>query len=217
MAGLGPSAPAQPTSGANWDGSEDEDAQYFNLFREENINGPTRFERPDQVGLRATSAEAVPAAAGCGGWLSIVTLLARPLRARRGSCAASVKVIEGPSYQWQTLTGETRKRLFAGPERKKGYYGYFLEHGWKHPIGPRTTYTTKRGDRWKTGGSTYTTGRAQTIHRRRYAASQMGTTQSKQIPAARGLRHRNGPPTPRATAAAEAAFEAKMKELDSRA
>jgi len=164
--------------------------------------------------LRATSAEAVPAAEDAAA--VVYRDAARAAAPRKtGQLAASVKVIEGRPISG-TLTGETRKRLFAGPERKKGYYGYFLEHGWKHPIGPRTTYTTKRGDRWKPAGSTYTTGRLRR-YTGGYAASQMGTTQSKQIPARPWFEASQRAADARATAAAEAAFEAKMKELDSRA
>jgi hypothetical protein len=28
------------------------------------------------------------------------------------------------------LTGQTRRRLLIGPEKKKGFYGFFLQKGW---------------------------------------------------------------------------------------
>lgn len=67
--------------------------------------------------------------------------------------------------------------LLVGPS-KKAFHAYFVEHGWNHPIGPRITYTTKRGDRWNPAGHTYTTGRLKR-GTGRAAHSQMGTSRSR--------------------------------------
>jgi len=165
--------------------------------------------------LRATSTEAVPAAEDAAA--IVYRDAARAAAPRKtGQLAASIKVIEGRPITG-TLMGETRKRLFAGPEKKKGYYGYWLEHGWKHPIGPRITYTTKRGDRWNPAGHTYTTGRL-----RRYtgkaAHSQMGTESFKWIKSKyKGWFEKSQRAADaRAMAAAEAAFNAKLAEIDGR-
>jgi hypothetical protein len=45
-----------------------------------------------------------------------------------GQLASSVKVFE--SQDRKALTGQTRRRLLIGPEKKKGFYGFFLQKGW---------------------------------------------------------------------------------------
>jgi hypothetical protein len=49
---------------------------------------------------------------------------------RTGQLASSVKIFE--SRNRKTLSGQTRLRILIGPEKKKGFYGYFLESGWVH-------------------------------------------------------------------------------------
>ena len=44
-----------------------------------------------------------------------------------------------------------RRRLLIGPTKKKGFYGFFLDKGWRHPLGPRVTLSTRRGKVFTTG------------------------------------------------------------------
>lgn len=66
-----------------------------------------------------------------------------------GDLAGSIKIVE--SQDRQQMTGNPRKRLLIGPTKKKGYYGFFLDKGWRHPIGPRARLTTRRGKVFLTG------------------------------------------------------------------
>jgi hypothetical protein len=169
--------------------------------------------------LRATSEEAVPVAENAAA--VVYRDAARAAAPRKtGQLAASVKVIEGRPAKG-VLYGETRRRLFAGPEKKKGYYGYFVEHGWKAPTGPRVTYTTTRGDRWNPAGHTYTTGRRRRVEsmvsrQGGRTASQMGRTSYKKIDAKPWFHRSQRNADSSAARAAETAFEGKMSELDSR-
>jgi hypothetical protein len=45
-----------------------------------------------------------------------------------GQLASSIQVFE--SQDRKSLTGQTRRRLLIGPEKKKGFYGFFLQKGW---------------------------------------------------------------------------------------
>jgi HK97 gp10 family phage protein len=45
-----------------------------------------------------------------------------------GQLASSIRVFE--SQDRKALTGQTRRRLLIGPEKKKGFYGFFLQKGW---------------------------------------------------------------------------------------
>ena len=47
---------------------------------------------------------------------------------RTGQLASSVKIFE--SQDRKTLTGQTRRRLLVGPDKRKGFYGFFLQKGW---------------------------------------------------------------------------------------
>jgi hypothetical protein len=47
---------------------------------------------------------------------------------RTGQLASSVNVFEGRDRK--ALSGQTRRRLLVGPEKRKGFYGFFLEKGW---------------------------------------------------------------------------------------
>ena len=163
--------------------------------------------------LRATSEEAVPAAEDAAAIVYRDAALAAAPR-KTGQLAASIKVIEGRPQR--ALTGSTRNRLFAGPEKKKGYYGYWLEHGWKMPTGPRLTYKTRRGDRWNPAGHTYTTGRRWRISGAGAAHSQMGRANYKQIPARPWFYASQRAADSQAVQAAETAFNAKMEELNNR-
>jgi hypothetical protein len=45
-----------------------------------------------------------------------------------GQLASSVTVFE--SRDRTALSGQTRRRLLVGPEKRKGFYGFFLQKGW---------------------------------------------------------------------------------------
>jgi hypothetical protein len=45
-----------------------------------------------------------------------------------GKLASSIQVFE--SRDRKALTGQTRRRLLIGPEKRKGFYGFFLQKGW---------------------------------------------------------------------------------------
>lgn len=77
--------------------------------------------------LRRISPEAVPAAENAAAKVYLAAAVAAAPR-RTGQLAASIRIIEGKAKK--ALTSETaRRRLFVGPEKRKGYYGYWREKG----------------------------------------------------------------------------------------
>ena len=59
---------------------------------------------------------------------------------KTGQLASSVKIFE--SQNRKTLSGQTRLRILVGPEKKKGFYGFFLEKGWISSRGRRRRVAT---------------------------------------------------------------------------
>jgi hypothetical protein len=57
-----------------------------------------------------------------------------------GQLASSVQMFE--SRDRKALTGQTRRRLLIGPEKKKGFYGFFLQKGWIWSKGRRKRSAT---------------------------------------------------------------------------
>ncbi len=47
---------------------------------------------------------------------------------KSGQLASSVRIFEG--IDRKALTGSIRRRLLIGPEKRKGFYGYFVDVGW---------------------------------------------------------------------------------------
>ena len=47
---------------------------------------------------------------------------------KSGQLESSVRIFEGVDRK--ALTGSIRRRLLIGPEKRKGFYGYFLDVGW---------------------------------------------------------------------------------------
>jgi hypothetical protein len=45
-----------------------------------------------------------------------------------GQLASSVRIFE--SQDRKALSGQSRRRLLVGPDKKKGFYGFFLQKGW---------------------------------------------------------------------------------------
>lgn len=91
------------------------------------IRGFDELRRNTERLCRAIEDEAVRAAEDAAA--AVIKAAVRASAPRRtGALAASVAVFEGKDRR--ALTGLTRRRLLVGPEKRKGYYGYFVEHGW---------------------------------------------------------------------------------------
>lgn len=145
--------------------------------------------------LRATSAEAAPAAENAAAAVYRDAAIAAAPR-RSGQLAASIKIIEGRPLK--SLMGETRQRLFVGPEKKKGYYGYFIEKGYT---------ATGRATRAKTGRRSARNATA-TTH------GQKGISGGRHIPGRPWFAPAIAGADSRAVNAAETAFDVKLKQLD---
>jgi hypothetical protein len=50
---------------------------------------------------------------------------------KSGQLESSVRIFEGVDRK--ALAGSIRRRLLIGPEKRKGFYGYFLDAGWSVP------------------------------------------------------------------------------------
>jgi hypothetical protein len=57
-----------------------------------------------------------------------------------GQLASSVRIFE--SQDRKVLSGQSRRRLLIGPEKKKGFYGFFLQKGWIWSKGRRKRAAT---------------------------------------------------------------------------
>jgi hypothetical protein len=57
-----------------------------------------------------------------------------------GKLASSVQVFE--SRDRKALTGQTRRRLLIGPDKRKGFYGFLLQKGWIWSKGRRKRTAT---------------------------------------------------------------------------
>jgi hypothetical protein len=82
---------------------------------------------------------------------SVVAIIRGAAPRDTGDLAKSIRVVE--SKDKKALVGGGRRRLLIGPTRKKGFedYGYLVDHGWKHPKGPRVIMKTRRGRTIVTG------------------------------------------------------------------
>jgi hypothetical protein len=80
---------------------------------------------------------------------AIVEMVEAAAPRRSGDLARSVEIVE--SHDRRQLAGDTRRRLLVGPTKRKGYYGFFLDKGWRHPIGPRARLSTRREKAFLTG------------------------------------------------------------------
>jgi hypothetical protein len=120
-----------------------------------------------------------------------------------GALAASVEAVE--SHDRRQLTGDTRRRLLIGPTKKKGFYGFFLDKGWKHPKGPRVTLQTRRG-------RSFTTGRRQrSAHGNTH--SQRGVSGYRQITGTKWFSRLAPNMESAARSAGEAAFASKINRI----
>lgn len=125
---------------------------------------------------------------------------------KSGQLAKSIKIIKG--RKTRSLIGTGRERVFVGPEKRKGYYGYFLEKGYRLPAGSAQQFETRSGRRFTTRRIART-GRGA-------AHSQRGLTSFKQIPPRPWFEPAVRSAEGSATSAAESAFDRKLYELDSR-
>lgn len=112
-----------------------------------------------------------------------------------GQLRSSIKIIEGKDKsQLSVGVGEAgRRRLFVGPEKKKGYYGFFVEKGYK-TAGPKRIKRTASGN----------------------THSQSGVAARRQISAHSWFEPAMRSAEASATQAAESAFNAKLQELNGR-
>jgi hypothetical protein len=120
-----------------------------------------------------------------------------------GDLARSVEIVE--SHDRRQLTGDTRRRLLIGPTKRKGFYGYFIDKGWKHPKGPRVKLQTQRG-------RAFTTGRRQ---RPAYGNthSQRGVSGYTKVTGTKWFSSLASRMESTARAAGEAAFESKVNRI----
>jgi hypothetical protein len=168
------------------------------------IEAATEFEALRKL-LEATSRETVAAAEDAAAAVYREAIAAAAPR-KTGELAGSVEVVE--SKNKTVLTGDARRRVLVGPTKKKGFHGYFVEKGWKHPIGPRVTLATRRGRAITTGR------RARAAHANTH--SQRGVSGYREIPGRPWFKAAVRNADARALAAAEQAFNAKLNELNSK-
>jgi hypothetical protein len=111
-----------------------------------------------------------------------------------GQLRESIRVIKSnKSSLFSSLQGNVTQRVFVGPEKKTGYYGYFVEKG------------------HKTAGRRRIARRAtQTGH------SQRGSTKSNSIAARPWFERAIQSAESRAIEAGQNAFNQKLEEIDSR-
>jgi hypothetical protein len=100
-----------------------------------------RFSKVVQVEALTAAEEAAANA--------VVKIVEAAAPRKTGDLADSVKIVE--SRDRQQMTGNSRRRLLIGPTKRKGYYGFFLDKGWRHPVGPRARLATRSGKVFLTG------------------------------------------------------------------
>jgi hypothetical protein len=112
-----------------------------------------------------------------------------------GRLRKSIAIIEGKDTGVLStgFGGTTRRRLFVGPEWRKGYYGFFVEEGHK-TAGPHRVRRSRSLD-----GRTH---------------SQSGVETSKMVSARPWFEPAINASEPKALQAAEAAFNTKLQELN---
>lgn len=157
--------------------------------------------------LEATSAEAIPAAQNAAAQVyqqaarsaAPVETSGNPFGKNRnvtpkhpGQLLESVKIIQGREIKKLAMgKGQPLRRLFVGPEKKKGFYGYFLEHGW-------TATGPKRRERTATKNT----------------HSQKGVSGGRRIQRPPWFEPAIKSSDSAAVSAAETAFNQKLRELD---
>ena len=153
--------------------------------------------------LVATSTEAVEAAdmAAADVYYRIIQGAAPVLKADTpspghpaGQLRASVKIIKSARTKLlSTMQGNVTPRIFVGPEKRAGYYGFFIEHGWV-ATGPRRRQRAAVGN----------------------THSQRGVTGGHKVDAHPWFEPAVQQAESQAVQAAHTAFSAKLQELDSK-
>jgi hypothetical protein len=144
--------------------------------------------------LGKTSTEAIPAAEDAA-----AVVFRNALRAaapvKSGQLRSSISIIEGKDKSALSMEvgGSRRRRLFVGPEKKKGFYGFFLEKGHKTP-GPRRVARPATGN----------------------THSQSGISSSERVGATPWFEYAINSAESRALQAAETAFNQKLQQSDKR-
>lgn len=143
--------------------------------------------------LASMPREAIPAAEEAAAQVLVdAARAAAPVQS--GQLRRSIGIIRGRDRN--TLVspiGDSARRVFIGPEKRKGYYGFFLEKGHK-TAGP---HRVKRG----TGG---------------IAHSQSGVATQRMVPARPWFEPAIKSAEQSALTAAERAFNSKLEQLNSR-
>jgi HK97 gp10 family phage protein len=138
--------------------------------------------------LESIPEEAVPAAQDAAAEVfKAAAIAAAPVES--GQLKGSIKIFKSKN---RNLTGREFTRVLIGPEKKKGYYGFFLEKGW-------TATGPKRRGRKAT----------------KSAHSQRGVSGGRKIPDKPWFEPAMRQAEARAEQAAESAFEAKLRQKDS--
>ena len=66
-------------------------------------------------------------------------------RGETGQLSKSVKIFKSKPKGLSVSSTTAAVRILIGPEKKKGYYGFFLAKGWRTPLGNAQAFTTRRG------------------------------------------------------------------------
>jgi len=151
--------------------------------------------------LAATSSEAVTAADEAAAQVFLSSARgAAPVTGEQhpghppGQLRESVAIVRrAKTRMLSSMQGNVSQRIFVGPTKRQGYYGYFVEQGW-------TATGPKRRERPATN----------TTH------AQHGVTGGHKIAGHPWFDPAIQAAQPTASQAAEAAFDQKLQELDSR-
>lgn len=79
---------------------------------------------------------------------AIVRVIEAATPKETGILAGSIEVIERKNRRALTRTS---RALLIGPNKEQGYYGFWIDKGWKHPVGRRETKYTRKGRKFVTG------------------------------------------------------------------
>lgn len=175
--------------------------------------------------LSSTMREAVPAAEDAAA-RKYRSAAAAAAPVASGQLRGSIKIVEAKDKTRLYVgkgdgAGILRRRLFVGPEKKKGFYGYFVERGWNAPLGSSETFYAKRGGLARSYREQGLPGRPFESRRvarpaGRAAHSQQGLTRTRQILGTLWFRQAMFHSDSAAYAAAEAAFNKKLSQQNSR-
>jgi len=121
------------------------------------VEGVEEFERTLLEFGRAIEFDAVREAEDAAA-AAVVRVIEANAPRDKGDLAKAIDIVE--STDRRALTKGARRRLLVGPNKKMGFYGFWLDTGWKHPTGPREKKQTRRGRQYTTGRRARQNGRA---------------------------------------------------------